>query len=120
MDVERSSHLDPLGDIYDAYPNGMGEMPSPDGVPGVRRIGVSGLKNRRDFLRAIRKGGPVRELINELRDKGKSVGLRWAAHEVTVFVADHRKVIIGTVGAVVAIAGVVGVTHFARRSPRKK
>lgn len=120
MDVEAGPHFGSPGDIYNAYPNGIGERPSPDGIPGVRRVIVIGLKTQQGFLRAIRKGGPVRELINELQDKGKSVGLRWAANEVTVFVAEHRKVIIGTVGAAAAIAGVVGAIHFARRSPKKK
>lgn len=113
------------GEYYD---EALGEVPPPH-VPGVRRVGVPGIRNHRGFLKAMRKGGPVRDLINKLYDEGKHVGASWSGHslsnplsgsEVILYVAKHRKAILGAAGVLAAIAGTAGTIYLTRRSPRKK
>lgn len=117
---ERFSHLSPE-DVYFEKDNidGIGDRPPLDGVPGVRIVSVVGLKTQQGFFKAIQRGGPVRKLINELRDKGSHVAASWSAGEVTLFVARHRKALKAT-AAVLGVVTAVSAIYLTRRSPKPR
>ncbi len=97
--------------VYEHFPEGIGEMP-PEDIPGVIRIRMPGVKlgeaGKAVFDAAMVEGGPLRNTIDALHAQQKKLAVSLEHNGVTIFVAKHKKAIIGgAIGAGLAAGGLL-------------
>lgn len=85
-------------------------------------VRVEGIKNPGDFERVIgQKEGPVANVVSNLHDNGKEVGVTWRVNEIIVFAARYKKVITAaSVTASVAAGVTAGTLYLLHRKSHPK
>jgi len=109
--MEAHHFIDPEA-IYDAHPDGMGEIPA-EGTPVHTSISSSGIRTEAELRREVGRFGRIRKEVDSFRDQGLSVGVKLSALHIDVFVAEHADSIkkAAAVGAA-ASAAVVGTVIY--------
>lgn len=101
--------------VYEHFSDGMGEMP-PDDIPGVIHIRMSGVKlgeaGKAVFDAAMQREGSLKTTVDALAERGKKMAAQLEHNGITIFIAKHKRALIGgTIGAGLAAGGLLYLHH---------
>jgi hypothetical protein len=118
MKKEASSFPD-LGELYDALPGGIGEIPYSPQVPVSFSLDIPGISSGNyEKYRQETLHGSVGKKIAELRDRGFHVATQVRPNKVVFWASEHRPLITATVATALTLSTAAGVILY-RKSRQK-
>ncbi|MBI4097540.1 MAG: hypothetical protein HY426_00705 [Candidatus Levybacteria bacterium] len=105
--------------IYDDYPDGIGENPGVDHIAGtLEPIRDKAVKTPEDLEEAVHEGH-LGAKVQSLLDGGLAVGaMLKSSGEVTLIVAKHKRLIAGAATAALGVTTAAGVLILHRKSKK--